>query len=68
VWPLPDRLQDAPPVKPLRDTGMTGGVSLIGIMPILGENICPLFFIKACCLKNNSKVDVTLHQPFSFLV
>jgi hypothetical protein len=38
VWPLPDRLQDAPPVRPLRDTGLTGGVSLIGLMPILGAN------------------------------
>jgi hypothetical protein len=24
----------------------------------------PLFFSKACCLKNNPKVDVTLHRPF----
>jgi hypothetical protein len=64
VWPLPDRLQDTPPVRPLRDTGLTGGVSLIGLVPILGANICPPFFSKACCLKNNSKVDVTLHRPF----
>jgi hypothetical protein len=46
VWPLPDRLQDAPPVRPLRDTGLTGGVSLIGLVPILGANICPLFLVK----------------------
>jgi hypothetical protein len=39
VWPLPDRLQDAPPVRPLRDTSLTRGVSLIGLMPNLGANI-----------------------------
>jgi hypothetical protein len=44
VWPLPDRLQDAPPVRPLRDTGLTGGVSLIGLVPNLGANICPPVF------------------------
>jgi hypothetical protein len=38
VWPLPDRLQDALPVRPLRDTGLTGGVSLIGLVPNLGVN------------------------------
>jgi hypothetical protein len=38
VWPLPDRLQDAPPVRPLRDTGLTGGISLIGLVPNLGAN------------------------------
>jgi hypothetical protein len=59
-----DRLQDASPVRPLRDTGLTGGVSQIGLVPNLGVNICPLFFSKACCLKNNSKVDVTLYRPF----
>jgi hypothetical protein len=64
VWPLPDRLQDTPPVKPLRNTGLTDGVSLIGLVPNLGANIYPLFFSKACCLKNNPKVDVTLHRPF----
>jgi hypothetical protein len=39
---------------------------MIDFVSILGENICPpLFFGKACHLKNNSKVvDVTLHQPF----
>jgi hypothetical protein len=36
VWPLPDRLQDATPVRPLRDTGLAGGVSLIGLVPNLG--------------------------------
>jgi hypothetical protein len=40
VWPLPDRLQDTPPVRPLRDTGLTGGVSLIGLVPNLGANRC----------------------------
>jgi hypothetical protein len=64
VWPLPDRLQNAPPVRPLRDTSLTGGASLIGIVPNLGANICPLFFSKACCLKNNPKVDVTPHWTF----
>jgi hypothetical protein len=38
VWPLPDWLQDAPPVRPLRDTDPTGGVSLIGLVPNLGAN------------------------------
>jgi hypothetical protein len=33
-----DRLQDAPPVRPLRDTDLTGGVSLIGLVPIFGAN------------------------------
>jgi hypothetical protein len=28
------------------------------------EHMPPCFFSKACCLKNNSKVDVTLHRPF----
>jgi hypothetical protein len=28
------------------------------------KHTSPLFFSKACCLKNNSKVDVTLHRPF----
>jgi hypothetical protein len=54
----------APPVRPLRDTGLTGGVSLIGLVPNLGANICPPVFSEACGLKNNSKVDVTLHRPF----
>jgi hypothetical protein len=45
VWPLPDQLQDAPPVRPLRDTGLTGGVNLIGLLPILGANICPPVFL-----------------------
>jgi hypothetical protein len=35
---LPDRLQDAPLVRPLRDTGLTSGVSLIGLVPNLGAN------------------------------
>jgi hypothetical protein len=43
---------------------MTSGVSLIGFVPILGVNICPSVCIKACYLKNNSKLDVTLHRPF----
>jgi hypothetical protein len=38
VWPLPDRLQDTPPVRPLRDTSLIGGVSLMGLVPILGAN------------------------------
>jgi hypothetical protein len=46
VWPLPDRLQDTPPVRPLRDTGLTGGISLIGLVPNLGVNIYPCFLVK----------------------
>jgi hypothetical protein len=46
VWPLPDRLQDTPPVRPLRDTSLAGGVSLIGLVPNLGVNnlkyTCPI--------------------------
>jgi hypothetical protein len=38
VWPLPDRLQDTLSVRPLKDTGLTGGVSLIGLLPNLGVN------------------------------
>jgi hypothetical protein len=38
VWPLPDRLQDTPPVRPLRNTSLIGGVSLIGHVPNLGAN------------------------------
>jgi hypothetical protein len=38
VWPLPDRLQDAPPVRLLRDTSLTDGISLIGLVPNLGVN------------------------------
>jgi hypothetical protein len=45
VWPLPDRQQDAPPVRRLRDIGLTGGVSLIGLVPNLGANICPSVFL-----------------------
>jgi hypothetical protein len=51
VWLLPDRLQDAPPVRLLRDTGLTDSVSLIGLVQIFGANICPLFFSKASYLK-----------------
>jgi hypothetical protein len=52
----------------LRDTSLTGRVSLMGFVPILGANICSPFFSKACGLKNNSKVDLTLHRPFSGLM
>jgi hypothetical protein len=38
VWPLPDQLQGAPPVRSLRDTDLTGGVNLIGLVLILGAN------------------------------
>jgi hypothetical protein len=44
VWTLPDRLQDAPPVRPSRDTGLSGGVSLIGLVPKLGANTVFIFF------------------------
>jgi hypothetical protein len=38
VWPLPDRLQDAPPVRSLQDTSLTDGVSLIGLVPNSSAN------------------------------
>jgi hypothetical protein len=44
VWPLPDQLQDTPPVRPLRNTSLTGGVSLTCLVPNLGANICPPVF------------------------
>jgi hypothetical protein len=38
VWPLPDRLQDAPPVRPVSLNGLTRGVILIDLVPNLGAN------------------------------
>jgi hypothetical protein len=51
VWPLPDWLQDISPVRPSRDTGLTGGVSLIVLLPNLGANM----FCSACRGKSTKK-------------
>jgi hypothetical protein len=49
------------------------GPGLIGLpspsrpLPILGVKTCPLFFSKACVLKNNSKDDNTIVDRFFML-
>jgi hypothetical protein len=46
VWLLLDRLQDTRRVKPSRDTGLTGGVSPIGFVPIFVRTYAPYFLVK----------------------
>jgi hypothetical protein len=57
-----------PPVRPVRPTGQTGvAVAGSATRRPTGQTVkghWSDFFSKACCLKNNSKVDVTLHRPF----
>jgi hypothetical protein len=52
---VPDRLQDDRPVRPSRDTGLTGGVSLIGFVPILGVNTHIVFPILVLAHMNSGR-------------
>jgi hypothetical protein len=45
--PLSYRLQDTPPVRPLRNTGLTVGISLISLVPNLGANTISLVGLPA---------------------
>jgi hypothetical protein len=55
-----------PSVRLVRTTGQTGvAVAGLATRRLTGQTgYAPLFFSKACCLKNNPKVDVTPHRPF----
>jgi hypothetical protein len=46
LWPLSDQLQDRP-VRPYRDTGLTGGVSLIGFVLTLVANTTSTYLASA---------------------
>jgi hypothetical protein len=47
-----------------RTPGLTGLHGPSRLLPILGVNTCPLFFSKACVLKNNSKDDKAVAGHF----
>jgi hypothetical protein len=55
--PLCARPATGHPVRPPLGPGLTGLSGPSRLLPILGVNTCPLFFNKACVLKNNSKDD-----------